>query len=328
MFQILKADKTIDFMRWSKLAFIFSILMIGASLFTLSTKWLNWGLDFTGGTLIEVGFEQPANLEDIRGALEAKGFGDATVQNFGSAREVMVRLRPRDNVAGETLGNQILSAIKEGTGSSVEMRRIEFVGPNVGDELAEAGGLAILASLICILLYVSMRFEWRLAAGAVLALAHDVIITLGIFSIMQIEVDLTIVAALLTVVGYSLNDTIVVFDRIRENFRKLRKGDSAEIMNSSITQTLSRTLITSGTTLLVVIALFVQGGANIHGFATALLLGITVGTYSSIYVASALALKLGITREHLLPPQVEKEGAEFDELLRVIPATSSYLGMS
>lgn len=314
MFQILKADKTIDFMRWSKLAFIFSILMIGASLFTLSTKWLNWGLDFTGGTLIEVGFEQPANLEDIRGALEAKGFGDATVQNFGSAREVMVRLRPRDNFAGETLGNQILSAIKEGTGSSVEMRRIEFVGPNVGDELAEAGGLAILASLICILLYVSMRFEWRLAAGAVLALAHDVIITLGIFSIMQIEVDLTIVAALLTVVGYSLNDTIVVFDRIRENFRKLRKGDSAEIMNSSITQTLSRTLITSGTTLLVVIALFVQGGANIHGFATALLLGITVGTYSSIYVASALALKLGITREHLLPPQVEKEGAEFDEL--------------
>ncbi|MGC7896171.1 protein translocase subunit SecF [Vibrio anguillarum] len=313
MFQILKADKTIDFMRWSKFAFLFSLLMIGASIFTLSTKWLNWGLDFTGGTLIEVGFEHPANLEDIRSALEAKGFGDATVQNFGSAREVMVRLRPRADMVGETLGNQILSAIKEGTGKSVEMRRIEFVGPNVGDELAEAGGLAILASLICILLYVSVRFEWRLAAGAV-SLAHDVIITLGIFSIMQIEVDLTIVAALLTVVGYSLNDTIVVFDRIRENFRKLRKGDSAEIMNSSITQTLSRTLITSGTTLLVVIALFVQGGANIHGFATALLLGITVGTYSSIYVASALALKLGITREHLLPPQVEKEGAEFDEL--------------
>ncbi|CAM2759271.1 protein translocase subunit SecF [Vibrio ordalii] len=314
MFQILKADKTIDFMRWSKFAFLFSLLMIGASIFTLSTKWLNWGLDFTGGTLIEVGFEHPANLEDIRGALEAKGFGDATVQNFGSAREVMVRLRPRADMVGETLGNQILSAIKEGTGKSVEMRRIEFVGPNVGDELAEAGGLAILASLICILLYVSVRFECRLAAGAVMSLAHDVIITLGIFSIMQIEVDLTIVAALLTVVGYSLNDTIVVFDRIRENFRKLRKGDSAEIMNSSITQTLSRTLITSGTTLLVVIALFVQGGANIHGFATALLLGITVGTYSSIYVASALALKLGITRENLLPPQVEKEGAEFDEL--------------
>lgn len=314
MFQILKTDKSIDFMRWSKFAFIFSILMIGASIFTLSTKWLNWGLDFTGGTLIEVGFEQPVNLEEIRVALEEKGFGDATVQNFGSARDVMVRLRPRENVASEALGNQILSAIKDGTGESVEMRRIEFVGPNVGDELTEAGGLAILVSLLCILLYVSMRFEWRLAAGAVLALAHDVIITLGIFSLVQVEVDLTIVAALLTVVGYSLNDTIVVFDRIRENFRKMRKGEPTEIMNDSITQTLSRTLITSGTTLFVVIALFVQGGPMIHGFAMALLLGITVGTYSSIYVASALALKLGITREHLLTPQVEKEGAEFDEM--------------
>ncbi|MBU2898542.1 protein translocase subunit SecF [Vibrio hepatarius] len=314
MFQILKVDKMIDFMRWSKFAFLLSLLMIGASIFTLSTQWLNWGLDFTGGTLIEVGFEQPADLEEIRSALETKGFGDATVQNFGSSRDVLVRLRPREGVAGETLGNEILSAIKTGTGESVEMRRIEFVGPNVGDELTEAGGLAIIASLICILIYVSVRFEWRLAAGAVLALTHDVIITLGVFSLMQIEVDLTIVAALLTVVGYSLNDTIVVFDRIRENFRKMRKGEPAEIMDNSITQTLSRTLITSGTTLFVVIALFVQGGAMIHGFATALLLGITVGTYSSIYVASALALKLGITKEHLMPPQVEKEGAEFDEI--------------
>ncbi|SHO58108.1 protein translocase subunit SecF [Vibrio quintilis] len=313
MFQILKAKHAIDFMRWSKFAFVLSLLMIAGSIFTLSTKWLNWGLDFTGGTLIEVGFDQPANLEAVRTSLESKGFSDATVQNFGSAREVMVRLRPREGVKGETLGNQILNAIKEGTGESVEMRRIEFVGPNVGDELTEAGGLAILVSLICILLYVSMRFEWRLAAGAVLALAHDVIITLGVFSLLQIEVDLTIVAALLTVVGYSLNDTIVVFDRIRENFRKMRKGEPPEVMNNSITQTLSRTLITSATTLFVVIALFMKGGAMIHGFALALLLGITVGTYSSIYVASALALKLGITREHLMPPQVEKEGAEFEE---------------
>jgi preprotein translocase subunit SecF len=310
----MKTDKTIDFMRWSKVTVVFSMLMIAASVFTLSTKWLNWGLDFTGGTLIEVGFEQPANLEQIRGALEAKGFGDATVQNFGSARDVMVRLRPREDSQGEKLGNQILDALAEGTGESVEMRRIEFVGPNVGDELTEAGGLAIIASLICILLYVSVRFEWRLAAGAVLALAHAVIITLGVFSFLQIEVDLTIVAALLTVVGYSLNDTIVVFDRIRENFRKMRKGEPSDVMNSSVTQTLSRTLITSLTTLFVVIALFTQGGANIHGFATALLLGIVVGTYSSIYVASALALKLGIQREHLMPPQVEKEGEEFDEM--------------
>ena len=314
MFQILKVEKTIDFLRWSKFAFLFSLLMIGASFYTLATKSLNWGLDFTGGTLIEVGFEQPAHLPEIRSSLEANGFGDATVQNFGSAREVMVRLRPRDGLSGEALGNQIIAAIKEGTGEQVEMRRIEFVGPNVGDELTEAGGLAILVSLLCILAYVSMRFEWRLAAGAVISLAHDIIITLGVFSLMQIEVDLTIVAALLTVVGYSLNDTIVVFDRIRENFRRMRKGNATEVINSAITQTLSRTLITSGTTLFVVISLFTQGGPMIHGFAAALLLGITVGTYSSIYVASALSWKLGITKEHLMPPQIEKEGAEFDQM--------------
>lgn len=314
MFQLLKTANTINFMRWSKFAFILSIAMIVGSVTALATKGLNWGLDFTGGTLIEVGFEQPADLEQVRTALVAKDFSDATVQNFGSSREVMVRLRPREGMSGEMLGNQILDAIKQGTGEQVEMRRIEFVGPNVGDELTEAGGLAIIVSLLCILLYVTFRFEWRLSAGAVLALAHDVTITLGVFSLLQIEVDLTIVAALLTVVGYSLNDTIVVFDRIRENFRKMRKGDSPEVMNNSITQTLSRTLITSATTLFVVVALFVKGGAMIHGFALALLLGITVGTYSSIYVASALALKLGITREHLMPPQIEKEGEELDEL--------------
>jgi preprotein translocase subunit SecF len=314
MFQILKAKQTIDFMRWSKFAFAFSLLMIAASIVTISTKWFNWGLDFTGGTLIEVSFDRPADLAKVRSALASKGFDDATVQNFGSTKDVMVRLRPREGVAYKALGDQIIDAIQSGTGENVQMRRIEFVGPNVGDELTEAGGMAILVSLVCILFYVSVRFEWRLAAGAVLALAHDVTITLGVFSFLQIEVDLTIVAALLTVVGYSLNDTIVVFDRIRENFRKMRKGEPPEIMNNSITQTLSRTLITSGTTLFVVVALFVKGGAMIHGFALALLLGITVGTYSSIYVASALALKLGIQREHLLPPKVEKEGAEFDRL--------------
>ncbi|ARR48589.1 TPA: protein translocase subunit SecF [Photobacterium damselae] len=314
MRQLLNADKVIDFMRWSKLAFAFSILMVSLSIATVATKGLNWGLDFTGGTLIEVSFENPANLGQIREALEKADFGDAVVQNFGTARDVMVRLQPRDGVKGEVLGGQIISALKEGTGQNVEMRRIEFVGPNVGDELAEAGGLAILISLLCILMYVSLRFEWRLAAGAVMSLAHDVIITVGIFSFLQVEVDLTIVAALLTVVGYSLNDTIVVFDRIRENFRKMRKGSASDIINSSISQTLSRTLITSGTTLFVVIALFLKGGTMIHGFAMALLIGITVGTYSSIYVASALALKLGITREHLMPPQVEKEGEEFDAM--------------
>lgn len=314
MKQLLNTDKVTDFMRWSKLAFIFSLMMIIASITTISTKGLNWGLDFTGGTLIEVSFKNPADLPLIRESLAESGFGDAIVQNFGTARDVMVRLQPRDGIKGEVLGNQIIDALKTGTGQQVEMRRVEFVGPNVGDELAEAGGLAILIALLCILLYVSVRFEWRLAAGAVLSLAHDIIITVGIFSILQIEVDLTIVAALLTVVGYSLNDTIVVFDRIRENFRKMRKQTAEEIMNSSLSQTLSRTLITSSTTLFVVIALFLKGGAMIQGFALALLLGITIGTYSSIYVASALALKLGITREHLMPTPVDKEGEELDAM--------------
>ncbi len=314
MRELLNADKVVDFMRWSKVAFVFSLLMIAGSIATIATKGLNWGLDFTGGTLIEVSFKEPANLPLIRESLQKAGFGDAIVQNFGTARDVMVRLQPRDDVKGEVLGNQIIDALKEGTAQSVEMRRIEFVGPNMGDELAEAGGMAILIALLCILLYVSLRFEWRLAAGAVMSLAHDIIITVGIFSLLQVEVDLTIVAALLTVVGYSLNDTIVVFDRIRENFRKMRKESPAEIMNNSISQTLSRTLITSGTTLFVVIALFVLGGSMIHGFALALLIGITIGTYSSIYVASALALKLGITREHLMPTPVEKEGEEFDAM--------------
>ena len=314
MKQLLNTDKVTDFMRWSKLAFIFSLMMIIASITTISTKGLNWGLDFTGGTLIEVSFKNPADLPLIRESLAESGFGDAIVQNFGTARDVMVRLQPRDGIKGEVLGNQIIDALKTGTGQQVEMRRVEFVGPNVGDELAEAGGLAILIALLCILLYVSVRFEWRLAAGAVLSLAHDIIITVGIFSILQIEVDLTIVAALLTVVGYSLNDTIVVFDRIRENFRKMRKQTAEEIMNSSLSQTLSRTLITSSTTLFVVIALFLKGGAMIQGFALALLLGITIGTYSSIYVASALALKLGITREHLMPTPLDKEGEEIDAM--------------
>jgi len=313
MFKLINFKRTVNFLGLSKYAIIFSLIMICASVYTLSTKWLNWGLDFTGGTMIEVGFEQPTDLDQIRQSLTKSGFPDAVVQNFGTTKDVIVRLRPQKDLGGEKLGLQIVNAIKADTTQNVEMRRIEFVGPNVGDELVEAGGLAIIAALLCILLYVSVRFQWRLSAGAVLSLAHDVIITLGVFSFFQIEVDLTIVAALLTVVGYSLNDTIVVFDRIRENFRKMRKSTPAEVMNAAITQTLSRTLITSLTTLFVVISLFVVGGANIHGFAAALLIGIGVGTYSSIYVASSLALKLGITREHLVPQPVEKNN-KWEEL--------------
>jgi preprotein translocase subunit SecF len=314
MFEFIKATKTIRFMDYSKPATWFSILLIVGSLASLSINWLNWGLDFTGGTLIEVGFEQPANLEEVRATLADSDFGDAIVQHFGSSQEVLVRLAPREGIKGEVIGTQILEALQAASMGEIAMRRIEFVGPNVGDELAEDGGLAIIIALICILLYVSARFEWRLALGSVLALAHDIILTLGIFSLFKLEVDLTVLAALLAVVGYSLNDTIVVFDRIRENFRLIATATPEEIVNQSLTQTLSRTLITSSTTIFVLLSLFVVGGALIHGFATALLIGVIVGTYSSIYVASALAIKLGINRDHMIPEVVEKEGADQDPL--------------
>ena len=315
MFELIKAKNTIRFMQYSKPAMWVSIVMIIASIASLSTNWLNWGLDFTGGTLIEVGFEQPANLEQVRSTLVKADFGDAIVQHFGSTHDVLVRLAPRDGVKGEVIGTRVLTALQQADMGQVNMHRIEFVGPNVGDELAEDGGLAIILALVCILIYVSMRFEWRLAMGSVLALAHDIIITLGFFSFFQIEFDLTVLAALLAVVGYSLNDTIVVFDRIRENFRLMTTATPGNIVDQSLTQTLSRTLITSGTTIFVLISLFVFGGALIHGFATALLIGVFVGTYSSIYVASALAIKLGISREHMIPVVVEKEGADQDALM-------------
>ncbi|MCJ8349482.1 protein translocase subunit SecF [Moritella sp.] len=314
MFEIIKTKRTIHFMKMTKPAFMLSALLVILSISSIAIKGINWGLDFTGGTVIEVGYDKPADLEVIRPLLSAEGFGDAVIQHFGSSRDVLIRLAPREGLDNEHLGSQIITAL-QGYDKSVEMRRIEFVGPNVGDELAEQGGLALLAALICILLYVGVRFEWRLASGAVLALAHDVIITLGIFSVLQIEFDLTILAALLTVIGYSLNDTIVVFDRIRENFRRMRTDDAVEIMDVSLTQTLSRTLITSGTTLMVLVSLFLKGGALIHGFALALLIGVVVGTYSSIYVASALALRLGVCRETMLPPVVEKEGADQDPMM-------------
>ncbi len=314
MFEIIKTEKTIHFMKVAKPAYILSGLLILLSLVTIGVRGINWGLDFTGGTVIEMGYSKAADLEEIRPLLASNGFDDAVMQHFGSSKEVLIRVAPREGVESKHLGNQII-AIMKGYDSSAELRRIEFVGPNVGDELTEEGGLALLAALICILIYVGFRFEWRLASGAVLALAHDVTITLGIFSLLQVEFDLTILAALLTVIGYSLNDTIVVFDRIRENFRRMRTDDSVEIVDVSLTQTLSRTLITSGTTLMVLVSLFLKGGALIHGFALALLIGIVVGTYSSIYVASALALRLGVNRETMLPPVVEKEGADQESLM-------------
>ncbi|MFA3789614.1 protein translocase subunit SecF [Aliiglaciecola sp. SL4] len=308
-----KLKESIDFMSMRIPAMIISGILIIGSLVSLGVNQLNWGLDFTGGTLIEVGYDKPAQLDQIRLQLEAADFGDAIVQNFGSSEDVLIRLAPRDGVKAQEVGDQVLSTLRA-AGDNVDMRRIEFVGPNVGEELTEQGGLAMLVALICILIYVAMRFEWRFALGSVIALAHDVILTLGLFSVLQLEFDLTVMAAVLAVIGYSLNDTIVVSDRIRENFRKIRKGEPKEIINTSLTQTLNRTIITSLTTILVLMALFYKGGALIHGFATALLFGVVIGTYSSIYVASLVALMLGISREDLMPTVVEKEGADLDPL--------------
>ena len=311
--QLLKLSETVNFMRLRIPAMVLSTLLILGSFVSLGVNSLNWGLDFTGGTLIEVGYEDAANLSDIRAKLNEANFGDAIVQNFGSSQDVLIRISPRDGVKAATIGEQVLQALRS-DGTSVDMRRIEFVGPNVGEELTEQGGLAMLVALICILVYVAMRFEWRFALGSVSALTHDVILTLGLFSILQIEFDLTVLAAVLAVIGYSLNDTIVVCDRIRENFRKIRNGEPVDIINISLTQTLNRTIITSVTTILVLVALFYKGGALIHGFATALLFGVVVGTYSSIYIASSVALALGISKEDLMPPQVEKEGADLDPM--------------
>jgi len=315
MFELFKATSPIRFMKISKPASWLSMVLIIGSIISLGTNWINWGLDFTGGTLIEVGFEQPAVLPDVRDTLAQSNFTGTIVQHFGSSHEVMIRIAPQEGVKGVVIGNQVLDLLQAADFGNVDMRRIEFVGPNVGEELAEDGGLAIIISLICIMLYVSARFEWRLAAGAVLALAHDIIITLGFFSVFQLEFDLTVLAALLAVVGYSLNDTIVVFDRIRENFRLMATATPDEVVDQSITQTLNRTMITSGTTIFVLVSLFVVGGALIHGFSTALLIGIFVGTYSSIYVASSLAVKLGVEREHMIPEVIEKEGADQDALM-------------
>ncbi len=311
--QLLKLSDTVNFMRLRIPAMVLSTILILGSFVSLGMNSLNWGLDFTGGTLIEVGYPDSANLESIRTQLNEADFEDAIVQNFGSSQDVLIRIAPRDGVKAATIGEQVLSALRA-DGTTVDMRRIEFVGPNVGEELTEQGGLAMLVALLCILVYVAMRFEWRFALGSVSALAHDVILTLGLFSVLQIEFDLTVLAAVLAVIGYSLNDTIVVSDRIRENFRKIRKGEPIEIINISLTQTLNRTIITSLTTVLVLVALFYKGGALIHGFATALLFGVIVGTYSSVYIASSVALALGISKEDLMPPQVEKEGADLDPM--------------
>lgn len=290
----------INFMNKRKLAMVFSLILIIVSIGSLFTKGLNLGIDFTGGYLIEAGYQKDVNLDLVRSSLANADFVDAQVQNFGSSKDIIVRIAPRPDANKVTIGDNILSVLKTTSEQKVEMRRVEFVGPQIGDELRDDGGIALLVALGGILIYISLRFQLKSALGAIIALMHDVIITVGIFSLTQMEFDLTVLAAILAVIGYSLNDTVVVLDRIRETFRNVRKTSSEEILNMSINQTLTRTLVTSLTTLLVLIALFYFGGEIIHGFATALIIGVVIGTYSSIYIASSTLLTMNIHKQDFL----------------------------
>jgi len=301
----------INFMGVRKKIMMISLVLVVLSLITLFTQKLNVGIDFTGGSIIEIGYQKTMDLNPIRKALADARFEDAIVQHFGSAKEVLIRLAPRADQDKAELSSQVIGILKDISNDVFDVRRVDFVGPQVGEELTEDGGLAVLYALIAILIYVSLRFEYRFSLGAVAALIHDVTITLGVFSVFQLDFDLSVVAALLAVIGYSLNDTIVVFDRIRENFRKIRKKTPVQVINISINQTISRTLMTSATTLLVLVALFFFGGEVIHAFALALIIGVLVGTYSSIYIASAAILAMGISRADLLVP--EKEGSDQPE---------------
>jgi preprotein translocase subunit SecF len=302
-----KHDLNIDFMGKWRYAMVISGVMLLVSVGSLLTRGLNLGIDFTGGTLIEVAYPQAVDLDNVRSLLSKSDYDQAQVQYFGTSRDLLIYLPPQEGLDSAKLSEAVFSKLRQGN-PDVELRRVEYVGPQVGDELAVQGGLAMIYATFGILIYIMLRFHIRFAPGAVMALIHDVFITLGIFSVFHLEFDLTVLAAILAVMGYSLNDTIVVFDRIRENFRKIRKGTPQEIMNISVNQTLSRTVMTSSLTLLVVISLFIFGGEVIHNFSLALILGIVVGTYSSIYVASPVSLALGVSKSDLAP--VKKEGAE------------------
>jgi len=304
--QILGKPTTIDFMGKRRITAVLSAALIVISILSIATRGLNLGIDFTGGVLIEVRYEDAADLGSIRALLAAGGLANALVQNFGSASEVLIRVLPEEGAESGQIGEQMMGLLTAGD-QSVDLRRVEFVGPQVGEELTEDGGLAMLFAMIMIMIYIMIRFQWKFAIGSVVALVHDVIIVIGFFSIFQLPFDLSVLAAILAVIGYSLNDTIVVFDRIRENFRLIRREGAEAIMNTSVNQMLGRTIITSFTTLLVLCALFFLGGEAVRGFSTALIIGIFVGTYSSIYTACAATLLLNLTPVDLMPPKEDKE---------------------
>lgn len=293
-----------------RIAALCSAVLIIVSLTSIFTRGLNLGIDFTGGTLVEVGFSESVELDNVRNALGGTEFSEATVQYFGSAKEILIRVAPKEDKNSADIGAELM-ALLSAEGQQAELRRQEFVGPQVGEELTEDGGLAMLAALAMIMVYVAIRFQMRFSVGAIAALAHDVIITVGFFSLTQLNFDLTVLAAILAVIGYSLNDTIVVYDRIRENFRRMRKESAFDVLNISLNQTISRTIITSLTTLLVLSALFFVGGEIIHSFSAALIIGVMIGTYSSIYIASPVILALGVSKQDLMP--VEKEGIDLPD---------------
>jgi len=298
--QFLHGKFSIDFMGKRKIALTASLLLIILSITSLGKNGLNLGIDFTGGYLIEVGYPSDADIDSIRDALAKNNFKDAQVQNFGTSKDVLIRIAPSNDINKANISDTILSTLKQASEQTIKMRRVEFVGPQVGAELRDQGGLAMLVALFFILIYVSLRFQFKSAVGAILALIHDVIITIGCFSILQLDFDLSVLAAILAIIGYSLNDTVVVLDRIRETFRQVRKSSPTDIINLSINQTISRTLMTSFTTLIVLLALFFIGGEIIHGFATALIIGVVVGTYSSIYVASSTLMAMNIHKQDFL----------------------------
>jgi preprotein translocase subunit SecF len=300
----------INFIGNRKIAMTFSGILMVIAIISLAVRGLHMGIDFTGGTLIEVGYQQTADLTVLRKTLDESGFTNATVQNFGTSKDVLIRLKLQEGVNSADLSTKVLEAINKNTATPASLRRVEFVGPQVGDDLAQDGFLALLYSTIAILIYISFRFEWKFSVGAIIATFHDVIVTLGVFSIFGLEFDLTVLAAILALIGYSLNDTIVVYDRIRENFRSMRKTSTEDIMNIAVNDTLSRTIMISMTVFLVLVSLFFLGGEVIHNFSIALLFGVVFGTYSSIFIASPAALILGISAEDLLVP--EKEGAHLD----------------
>lgn len=306
----------LNFMRWRKPAMIFSFLMLLGSTVLLITRGLEYGLDFTGGTQIELGYPGPVDPGEVRELFEQAGLKNPVVVNFGSEADIMIKLQENLSVAAEgeeqaqtSLNQRILELV----GADVEIRRIDYVGPQVGEELKNDGVLGMLMAMLLVMFYVAVRFQYKFSIGAVLALAHDVLVTLGLFSLFRLEVDLTVLAAVLAVIGYSLNDTIVVFDRIRENLRLIRKAPTVEVINISLSQTFIRTQITSLTTLLVLFALLIAGGQLIHNFALALIIGVVIGTYSSIYVAVGILLTMDLQREDLLPT-VKEGAAEFDGL--------------